>query len=67
MKKSKEVLERLTEEETKLNEKIYKLKEFIDGEKFEKFVDSGLERQLMKRQLTVMKEYSEILELRKNL
>ena len=66
-KKSGEVLARLNKEIEELNNKIGKLEKFIDSDKFEKFVESPKERKLMKSQLSVMREYGTILEIRRTL
>ena len=66
-KKSGEVLARLDKEIEELNDKIGKLEKFIDSDKFEKFVETPKERELMKNQLSIMREYGTILEIRRTL
>ena len=56
-------IQRIIDEAEELNEKIKKLDAFIkDNPIFKE--QSAIDQQLMKRQLTVMKEYLEILDMR---
>ena len=56
-------IQRIIDEAGELNEKIKKLDAFIkDNPIFKE--QSAIDQQLMKRQLTVMKEYLEILDMR---
>lgn len=64
MKKSKGIIGRLTCELLELSDKISRLENFINSEKFYNLVDTDLERSLLKKQLSDYKEVKEILELR---
>lgn len=56
-------IQRIVDEAEELNEKIKKLDAFIkDNPIFKE--QSAIDQQLMKRQLTVMEEYLEILDMR---
>lgn len=62
--KQSSVYERLVTERDELEEKIVKLDAFVKGEAFKKIIKDEAERARLVRQLDVMREYADILNVR---